>query len=124
MNKVIIAGSRNIDSVDVVAEAIEKSGFYIDEVVSGTARGVDRLGESFANHYEIPIKRFPADWEKYGKQAGFIRNLKMAKYATHLIAVWDGTSNGTNHMITVAEKNNLIIFVYNLKEIGRKSREE
>ena len=79
--KTIIAGSRSIGVPAVVHAAIDASGFEITEVVSGTARGVDRLGEVWARLKGIPIKQFPANWTVYGKRAGYLRNVQMAEYS-------------------------------------------
>ena len=111
--KVIIAGSRSIASYDVVRKAIRESYFDIDEVVSGNAKGVDRWGELYANQNNLDLVIFPANWGRYGKSAGVMRNRKMAKYADALIAVWDGESRGTKHMIDIAKEYNLEVFVYN-----------
>jgi len=109
--KVIIAGSREIFDYNIVKEAIEESKFEITEVVSGTARGVDSLGERWAYEHKIPVKRFPADWDKHGKAAGIIRNSEMANYGEALIAIWDGESRGTKNMIDTAKKKNLQVFI-------------
>lgn len=97
--KVIIAGTRDILDYELVLRAIENSGFDITEIVSGKARGVDSLGEIYAALNDLPVKEFPADWNKFGKSAGFIRNKQMADYAEALIAVWDRESAGTKNMI-------------------------
>ena len=56
--------------------------------------------ELSGNHYPpFPCKVFPAQWERYGKRAGPIRNAAMAKYADYGVALWDGESRGTAHMI-------------------------
>jgi hypothetical protein len=102
--RVIVAGSRNISNYEIVRHAIEDSDFDITEIVSGTAKGVDRLGEHYARLWNIPIKQFPADWDKYGKKAGIIRNHQMGRYADALIAVWDGKSKGTFDMIQFMSK--------------------
>ena len=78
--KTIIAGSRSIKIYKRVVEAIKTSGFVITEVVSGGAPGIDLLGENWAKHNGIPIKRFPAAWDVFGKQAGFVRNGAMISY--------------------------------------------
>jgi len=109
--KVIIAGSRNLGSWSQVTQAIHNSGFEVTEVVSGTARGVDRMGEEYARSYKIPVKQFPADWDSYGNRAGYSRNQTMAKYADALIAVWDGHSNGTRHMIEIMGKLGKPIYI-------------
>ena len=102
--KVIVAGSRSITDYKMVKEAIEKSGFDVTEIVSGTARGVDRLGEKWARENGVPIHMFPADWDRHGKAAGYIRNTDMGKYADALICVWDGDSKGSKHMIDIMYK--------------------
>lgn len=86
------------------------------EIISGTARGADFLGEKFANQFGIKVKRFPANWELYGKRAGFCRNLEMSEYAKQdigvLIAFWDGKSHGTKHMIATAEAEGLMVYLF------------
>ncbi len=84
----------------------------ITEVVSGTARGADLAGETWAIMDDVPIKRFPADWDTYGKRAGYLRNEQMAEYADALVAVWDGVSRGTNHMIEAAKVAGLKVSIW------------
>lgn len=110
--KTIIAGSRGITDFNVIASAVQDSNFQITEVVSGTARGVDKLGEKFATINSIPIKQFIPDWNGLGKRAGFVRNAQMADYADALIAIWDGVSRGTKHMIDDATKKGLKVHVH------------
>lgn len=111
-NRVVVAGSRSIEDYDAVKEAIENSGFDIDVIVSGGARGVDRMGEIYGKENAIPVQICPADWDKHGKVAGLKRNEKMADYASALVAVWDGESSGTEHMIQQAYNRNMPIVVY------------
>jgi hypothetical protein len=111
--KTIIAGSREL-GIDSFVAAIEccPATPSITEVVSGTARGIDSIGESWARDNKIPLKQFPADWDTYGRSAGYIRNAEMADYADALIAIWDGKSRGTKHMIDIATKKGLEVFIY------------
>ena len=115
---VIVAGSRTITNAEQVAEAIRQSGFPVTEVVSGTARGVDTLGERWAATHGVPVRRFPADWERYGRAAGARRNVQMLEHAAAapegggLVAVWDGVSRGTWHMIHVARQRGLAVHVH------------
>lgn len=120
--KVIIAGSRNCNSYLIVCKAIIASNYDVNygitEIVSGMARGVDLLGKEYGDRFDIPVIPFHADWDgPYKKLAGFVRNEEMAKYATHLIAIWDGVSSGTADMIKRAKKHNLAVFIYYYKEI-------
>lgn len=113
--KVIIAGSRSVTDYNTVVHAIGLLDINIDEILSGGATGVDMLGERYAKYYNIPIKRFEADWKTYGKSAGARRNEEMAKKADALIAVWDGESKGTKDMIDRATANNLIVLIWPVK---------
>jgi hypothetical protein len=117
--RTIIAGSRGITHLRYIKEAVEKSGFLITEIVSGGARGVDRLGEEYAKHAGVDLVIFPANWTKNGKAAGHIRNERMAEYAIAddsrpggLIAVWDGKSRGTQSMIRYADDLGLKVFIF------------
>ena len=109
--KTIIAGSRNIYDYGLVEEAVKESGFDITEVVSGKARGVDTLGEMWADNHKVSVKPFPADWDRYGKRAGPIRNFQMANYADALIAIWDFKSHGTKNMIKNARYKGLKVYI-------------
>jgi hypothetical protein len=114
--KLIIAGSRTLDPDTVYDTLVEFFGVNdklynsITEVVSGTAKGVDTVGELFAFNADWPVKQFPANWTKNGKAAGYIRNAKMADYADALLLIWDGVSKGSGHMKRLAEREGLTIY--------------
>lgn len=107
--KTIIAGSRTITDYDEVCAACEESGFEITEVLCGGARGVDALGAQWAESRGVQILMFYADWEKFGKAAGAIRNEEMARNAEALVLVWDGWSRGSAHMRGAARRHGLLI---------------
>lgn len=109
--KVIVAGSRGLWPFHTRA-ACNSSPFDITEVVCGGANGPDTDGRVWAQQKNIPVKMFPAEWDKYGKWAGFKRNKEMANYADALIAVWDGSSLGTKHMIDVMKQLRKPVYVY------------
>ena len=109
--RTIIAGSRNITDIEVVGNAVNDAGWWPTVVLSGTARGVDRLGEQWADLWEIPVERYPAQWDVFGRSAGYRRNAEMAANAEALIAVWDGESAGTRHMIDIARKCGLMVYI-------------
>lgn len=114
--KVIIAGGRDITNYSFVEAAVLESGFDISEVVSGCARGADTLGEQWAKRNNVAVKKFPADWDNLGKKAGPVHNCQMGDYADALIALWDGQSRGTKHMIDYATKKGLKVFIYYVME--------
>ncbi len=117
--KTIIAGSRTITDYYIVQDAIQQSGFEITEVVSGGCRGADLFGEEWAQENGIPIKRFPANWEKYGKAAGPIRNSQLVNYVNKeggLILIWDGKSKGSQDVLDKAIVWKLKIYEYIITE--------
>lgn len=110
--KVIVAGSRTIDDYALFWRAMEKALEIIrfgniDEVVRGCAKGVDKMAGMWATQVGLPVKYFKADWETDGRGAGYVRNYRMAQYADALIAIWDGSSPGTLHMINTARSQGL-----------------
>lgn len=122
--RTIIAGSRTIINYQELLFAIASAGWKPTVVVSGCAKGADLLGEVWANSYQVPILRFPADWETNGKYAGILRNVQMAENAEALIALWDGVSTGTRHMIETAHEHGLQVFVRKVKPIERYNTDE
>lgn len=116
--KVIVAGLRSFNDYDLFKSKIEKTiidnEINITEIVSGGASGVDSMAERYANENGISVKVFQADWKKYGRGAGPLRNKKMAEYVGEkgaLVAFWDYKSKGTGSMIKIAEKMNLNIYI-------------
>ena len=111
--KVIIAGGRNFNDYNKLRESCDN--ILVNqkdvEIVSGMAAGADTLGERYAQEKGYEVKKFPAQWDLYGKSAGYKRNQQMAEYADGLIAFWDGKSRGTKHMIDIANKMGLKVRV-------------
>lgn len=101
--RIIIAGGREFNDYELLVakmDSITRSLDFTDlEIVSGVARGADRMGERWASEAEISVKRFPAEWDKLGRGAGHIRNTQMLEYCTHAVCFWDGRSRGTADMI-------------------------
>lgn len=128
--RIIVAGGRDFKNYDLLSNIIMK---YLEEMddtgivdnpkqikfVSGAARGADSLGEQFAYTWGYDVARFVANWDTYGKSAGYRRNAEMAKFASEegnigvLIAFWDGKSRGTKHMIDLAKRYALDVHVVN-----------
>jgi YspA, cpYpsA-related SLOG family len=109
--KTIIAGSRSITDYDLLLEALTLA-WEPTEVICGGAPGVDYLGLRWAREHDVPVTLINADWARIGKVAGMLRNREMAKLAEGLIAVWDGKSPGTHHMIKEARRHGLTIYIY------------
>lgn len=106
--KIVVAGTRTFNDYELLETELITvlKGKKPSEVtiVSGGARGADSLGEKFAREKRCWLKVFSADWDGFGKSAGYRRNAEMANYADACIVFWDGKSKGTKHMIDLAEK--------------------
>jgi len=107
---IIIAGSRDFSDYATLEKrvkefiahlALRHAGKQI-VIISGAARGADRLGERFALNNDCRLVKMPADWDRYGKSAGYRRNEEMVKVADAAIYFWDGKSRGTAHCINSA----------------------
>lgn len=112
---VIIAGSRDFNNYELLVskcDAILQNQTEVT-IISGTANGADKLGERYAIERGHLCRRFPADWDKWGKSAGYKRNVEMAEIADGLIAFWNGDSRGTKHMIDIAKSKGLKIAIVN-----------
>ncbi len=112
--RTIIAGSRNIIEYDILLSAIEELDFEITTVISGGAKGVDSLGEWFAEDNGIPFEVFPAEWDKFGRAAGYLRNVKMAENAEACLILWDGKSKGSLRMNNIAIQKGLKVHLCKL----------
>ena len=75
-------------------------------IISGCASGADAMGQRYAEENGFKVEKYPADWKKYGKGAGPIRNKQMAEVCDYVICFWDGESKGTKSMIDLAAKYN------------------
>lgn len=80
------------------------------------ARGADSLGAQWALANNIDLIRMPADWDRFGKSAGYRRNEEMAKIANAVITFWDGVSRGTKHMIDIATQHRLPLAIVKYPE--------
>lgn len=120
--RVIIAGSRNFNNYELLKKECDaflsdKKEKYNIIIISGGARGADFSGEKYAQDEGFSLEKFPANWNKFGKSAGFRRNEQMAEVADALIAFWDGKSHGTKHMIEIMENKKLLVKVIKYTEL-------
>lgn len=110
MYRIIVAGGRDFNNYAGLSASLDYLLKNINDeiqIVCGMARGADRLGEQYAKENGYKVLYVPADWDRYGKSAGFIRNEEMAGLADALVAFWDGKSSGTRHMIETARNKGL-----------------
>ena len=120
MKKIVVAGSRHYTDYKTVEAVIDDCICSIKNqeqlvFLSGGCRGADQLGERYAEKHGFPVEICPADWGKYGRKAGPIRNWKMAQMADIVICFWDGKSKGTKSMIDCAVRAGKHVKVQQIK---------
>ena len=116
--RLIIAGGRDFTDLVFLRQSMS---FFVDiydddpvtEVVCGMARGADLAGRLWARQQNIAVKEFPANWDKYGRSAGSIRNGVMGDYADQAVIFWDGKSRGTKHMVDYMGAVKKPVFIFN-----------
>lgn len=113
---VAVVGSRTFNDWDFFFTKMQELFIVADIkcIVSGGARGADKMAERFAEVFEIPTQIFKPRWDTYGKAAGFIRNEDIIDAADAVVAFWNGKSTGTKHSIGLAEKSNKTLYVVNV----------
>lgn len=114
--KIGIVGSRSFDDrakgFCAIAWILHKRGISMSLMVSGGAAGADRIGEEYADANGIPKLVYPADWKRYGRQAGFIRNGYIIRDSDIIIALWDMKSHGTKDDLTKAADYGKPSYIY------------
>jgi hypothetical protein len=102
--KILVCGGRDFGNYHRARDVLYA---YLDRVtciIEGGARGADALGRMFANDYNIPLKTFPANWERYGRSAGHIRNQQMLDEGHPDLVIAFPGGRGTANMIERAKK--------------------
>lgn len=119
---ILVVGSRTFDDYDMLKKTLDRLLNSVEniEIVSGGARGADSLAERYAKEKGFSLKVFYANWNKYGKSAGYRRNAEMHQYISMYpericVAFWDGKSKGTAHNFELAKRynTNIEIIKYN-----------
>lgn len=116
--KLIIAGSRGFTDLALLKTEVfsfldaHQNNFDSQiTIICGMARGADLMGKELAECNDWNVIKMPADWDRFGKSAGYRRNEEMAKIADACIVFWDGKSKGSLHMQNLAKEYNLILRV-------------
>jgi hypothetical protein len=114
--RVIVAGGREFCDYVLLRDTLDRILPHKTKkvvIISGCARGADTLGERYAGERGLECRKFPAQWDLYGKSAGYKRNAQMAENADACVCFWGGSSSGTQHMINIATDKGLQVRVIN-----------
>ena len=119
--RIVVCGTRTFDNKKLLFSTLDKLTAKLDKilVVSGGAKGADRLGEDWALSNGFTVEIYHAEWDKLGPKAGPIRNSEMVDSCSNkdaLIAFWDGESSGTKDILEKARKKGMKVRVIKYKE--------
>ncbi len=116
-NRIVITGSRSITDNNFILACLNEANIFLRNkhnifmekctYIVGGARGVDKICENIFREHNLPVEVFLADWDKYGKSAGYKRNSTMAHKSNILISFWDGSSRGTKHMMDICNDTHI-----------------
>jgi hypothetical protein len=102
--RVLVCGGRDFHDEEQMQNVLEAYLVQGDTVIHGAARGADALAGDVAGRilgYTVEV--YPADWAKYGKSAGPIRNQQMLDTGPELVIAMPG-GRGTADMIGRAQR--------------------
>lgn len=112
MAKIVVAGGRTYTNTGMVFICLEKIVQKGDVIISGHAKGVDMMGELYAQKNNLACEIYPAEWDKYGRSAGPRRNEQMAQVADKVVVFWNFKSRGTKNMVEMAKKYKKELFIF------------
>lgn len=104
--KLAVVGSRDFNDYNLLKSKLDliHKRKPITLIVSGGAKGADKLSEKWADENNIEKLIFIPDWKKFGKRAGFLRNDDIIQNSDAVVAFWDEVSKGTESSINLAKK--------------------
>jgi len=109
--KVAVIGGRDFNDYERLKKVLDS--FSIKTIVSGGAKGADKLGEKYAVENNIHTEIYIPQWDLFGKRAGFLRNTTIIENSEVVVAFWNGKSRGTRDSIGKAnqlKKDTFIIY--------------
>ena len=113
--RVLVCGGRDYKRTEVIFSVLDNlhKEKVIDCLIHGDAKGADRRAGWWAERRRINMQVFPAEWNRYGKQAGFIRNRKMLEEGKPDLVIAFKGGHGTRMMVDLALKAGVPVKEYN-----------
>lgn len=104
--KILVCGGRDYTDYDRLEDELNLLWRVHGDftIISGMARGADSLAVRYAEQYDCPLEKFPAQWDVHGRSAGPIRNQQMLDEGKPDLVVACPGGRGTEHMKRIARK--------------------
>ena len=111
-----VVGHRDFHNYKLLCSVLSRVHTPIDRIVSGAARGADTLAARYAKEHGIDLVEYPADWGRYGKKAGYLRNRLIVADADAMIAFLHPESRGTRMSVELAQEKGIPVYIVHLNE--------
>ena len=118
--KLAIVGSREGGDWSRLEQAISSLPYDITAIISGGAKGVDRMARMYSILHTIPLFEYLPNWNEDGKSAGMIRNKKIIDKADYVIIMWNGYSQGTQNDIELCKQLKKPYYLIDLSKTATK----
>ena len=113
--KLIVSGGRNFHNYSYLKREVDHLALTTIhdniEIVSSGANGADKIGERYAFRHALDLTKFPADWDKYGDDAGHYRNGEMVEHADGAIIFWNNKSKSAEDLIQQAKQAGIDLWI-------------
>ena len=112
--KILVCGDRDWTNVQRIREILATYSTDIT-IIEGEARGADSIARDISTELGFTVVKCPADWSKYGRSAGPIRNIQMLDMKPDIVLAFHDDlerSKGTRHTVTEAMRRGIHVIVY------------
>ena len=108
--RVLITGGRKFDDIQLLETTLEDvhKSEAISVLIHGAASGADTLAGNWAARHDIQVVACPADWKRYGRAGGPMRNREMLELSPDILVAFPG-GKGTADMVSAAEQKGIPI---------------
>lgn len=116
MTRYLICGGRDFTDRALMDKALTSLILHPEDalVIHGAARGADLMAGDWAREKGVPVETYPitsADWDRYGKAAGAIRNREMLEKGRPDVVLAFPGGNGTANMVRQARTASVVTIV-------------
>lgn len=113
---ILVTGDRNWVHKDIIRQAfLAKVPQGKHTLIHGAARGADTLSGLVADSLGWSVTEVPAEWRKYGRAAGRVRNIKMLDMKPDVVLAFHNNlteSKGTKHCVANALKRGIPVYLW------------
>ena len=113
--KVLVCGGRDFNDKTMIYNVLNnrmiQANGKITHIIHGNARGADTLAGQWARETGVQEVSCPANWQVYGRRAGFLRNkamLDLLNPEKDIVIAFPG-GRGTEMMVDIAKKANVTV---------------